>query len=134
MATTEQERKVFLSSNCDPNLAFIFAEVELPLEWQYKLVQAGYKNISRFIGLEESRAGVKEVLKSDFSLDPSSSTENRLTAAIIVSAWESAKDQASVDHATRATANVNHLPRPISVGDKAAMRKAAEKIHGTRLH
>ena len=62
------EQKVYVSDNCDANLSFIFAEVELALEWQYKLVHAGYKNISRFIGIEETRAGLKDVLKSDFSL------------------------------------------------------------------
>ena len=119
-----------VAAQCEADLMYIFEESEVSLRHQWTLVTSGYKNIRRFVGLEESRAGVRTVLMADLGLDPVLVAEDRLQLSILLSAWETAKEQLSHEIQLRAEAKALRQVRPVSNQERISMRRLVEEKYG----
>ena len=67
---TQSEMVDFINGNVDVDLSFVFADSEVPISWQCKLVQASFKTLKRFAGMGESRAKMRVVLTELFGAQP----------------------------------------------------------------
>ena len=84
---TPAEQKQFVSDNVSPNLAFIFDDVELGADIQYKLVKAGYKSVRRIAAIDDGQAGARAALKQLAGIDDANNPEQRLALTILVDVW-----------------------------------------------
>lgn len=128
---TDDQMRSFLQARGDSDLMFIFSEAEIPLVYQYNLVQAGYTNIRRFIGMDSTNAGVRTALKDILGLDPAVDPSHRLPIAVILSAWSVATEQLSHEVKLRAEAKALRQPRPVQPQEKQSMRRVVEMKYGT---
>ena len=125
----EAEQVAYIAEHADSELSFIFADAELEVEWQYKIVLAGFKNLRRFAGLEDTREKVREALVSELGLkmdEPGA----KLTASVILSAWEAAREQMTREAQLRAEARAARVPRQITDPERVAMRRVIESRFG----
>ena len=127
---SDDEKGVYIQENCASDLAFLFAESELDLKWQYEVVKAGYKTIARYVGLEDSKEKLREVFKSDFGLDAAADPASRLQVTISVNVWEHARAQAKREAEVRAEASALGLPKPVQAPERTAMHQLVEKKFG----
>jgi hypothetical protein len=82
------------------------------LALQYTLTRGGYKTVQRFTGLADDRAGLREALRQDFGVDPSANgATDRVKAASVIAAWESAKEFRSKEVQLRARRRLSRFPR-----------------------
>ena len=130
----EADIKVYLAEHAGADLLFLWTESQVPLNQQWDLTNGGYGSIRSFIGLDDTRAGVRAACAADFLLDvaavPPAGANNRRALASIVSAWEIACNQITRETQLRVEAKLLHIPRPISLQDRSAMRRAVEALYG----
>jgi hypothetical protein len=120
----------YITKQCDADLAFIFSESGLALEWQYRIVAAGFTTARRFAGFEETRAAVRDALRTTLQLDPAAGIEQRLQAAMAVDAWETARETHRRITELKAEARVTGQVRPVAHSERTAMRRVVEQTHG----
>lgn len=121
-----------LRLDADADLTFLWAEAEVPLDLQYALAKAGYRNLQKFTGIADDRSGVREALKQDFEVDPAvGGPAARVSAAAVIAAWESAKEFRSKEVQLRAEAKSLMVTRPATVQERTGMRRVVEKAHGS---
>ena len=76
-------------------------EAGVSAETQKKTYEQGIVSLRTFAGLEEDRKAVRQVLQSDFGLDPSGNLALRSDIALLLGGWESARTQLSVQEKNR---------------------------------
>jgi hypothetical protein len=81
------------------------------------------------VGLGESRQEVRQALKESFGLDVAADLKTRQRVAMVLAAWDSAKDYAAKETAVRVEAHTSRLPRPVSAVEHLAMRESYETRH-----
>ena len=130
----DAEIKIYLAENAGADLLFLWTESQVPLNQQWDLTNGGYGSIRSFIGIDDSRAGVRAACAADFQLDVMAAApagpNSRRALASIVSAWEIACNQTTRETQLRVEAKLMHIPRPISMQDRSAMRRAVEALYG----
>ena len=77
--TTPEQKVQFVKENCEPELAFIFATEELPVEVQYDFVHKGFKTVHKFANIDDTKEAVKKACKDEWGIT------DRLHIAAIVS-------------------------------------------------
>ena len=83
---SEAEQMEYLRTNADSDLAFLWAESEVPLLIQYRVAVAGFRTVPRFSNLADDRAALRAALREDFQIDPAvGGAADRSTAAAIIS-------------------------------------------------
>ena len=140
MASAEEQAKA-VADKCDAELTFIFSEAGLSIETQFKITEAGFTTMRRFANLEDSRSAIRDCIKDTFGIDQTTNAAARLQVAMIVDAWEVARETTTRDIKMRAEAKVTNQSRPINKQEKVAMRRVVEQAHGklpedegSRLH
>jgi len=129
-AAVDVQRR-FIHENADADLAFLLDEGGMSLDLQHDLVQAGFVNIRRFTGMADTRVDLRAAAVATFHQDPGTPA-GRLQAAILISTWETAKEQLSRETVLRAEAKALQQPRLISNQERVAMRRVIE-IRAGRL-
>ena len=112
-----------------PDLAYIMEELEVDPEVQAAVYHAGFTNIRRFVGMEETKEGVRRVLRVEFGLDGADGLLQRGQVADLLSAWEAAKEQAQRENVLRADKKASQLPIPCPTQEHRAMKVAFERMH-----
>jgi hypothetical protein len=84
----------------------------------------------RFIGIGETRLEFKTAIVIELTLDIATSAADRLTAAVLLSCWEVARETVSKEIQIRAESKALRQPRLISITEKQAMRKIVETKFG----
>ena len=125
---SEEAALKYLSTDIDAELAHILQEAGVPLGLQYRLTQS-FKTVRRFQSYEDNRAGIRDALKTDFSLEPNT-LEKRAGISAVISAWEACQQFAAKEQELRAEARVLGVARPVTQTDRSAMRAAYEATHG----
>ena len=125
---SEEAALKYLSTDIDAELAHILQEAGVPLGLQYRLTQS-FRTVRRFQSYEDNRAGIREALKTDFSLEPNT-LEKRAGISAVRSAWEACQQFAAKEQELRAEARVLGVARPVTQTDRSAMRAAYEATHG----
>eukprot|EP00439_Symbiodinium_sp_Y106_P017088 s3641_g2.t1 len=85
---TEADALKHLSTRVDANLAQVLQEAGVPVALQYNLT-VQFQTVRRFSAYEDSRTGLRQALKADFSLEPDDLAK-RAAIASVISAWEAA--------------------------------------------
>ena len=118
----------------DPDLLFQWNEFEIPLEVQYTIAMANYKNVRQFVGIEDTRALVRAAVQRDFLLDPNvvgpAGILNRRAIAALVGAWEVLKEQNTKESQIRAESRVMNTQRPLGHNERSIMRRLIEGAYG----
>ena len=132
LPATDEARRTYLQKEADSDLTFLFQEAGVPLNIQVQLVAAGYRNVMRFTGIADSRADLREALKSDLGVDPAANgAADRAVAAAVVSSWEAAQEYRKRDLQLRAEAKNLNIPRATTAQERTTMRRAVESAYGT---
>ena len=84
-----------MAHQVESSLQFQMEEAGVSAEVQKKIYAHGFTTLRTFAGLEESRAEVREVLKTDFGLDPAGNASLRKEVALLLSVWEAARSHLS---------------------------------------
>ena len=85
---TPEERLDYVEQNASTDLKFIMADAEIDEKVQYDLVNAGYKTLRRFVGMEDTRAGVRQFLRDSLGLDGGADLANNVKVATVIDAGE----------------------------------------------
>ncbi|CAE8676146.1 unnamed protein product [Polarella glacialis] len=127
--TAEEKSAALASASSD--IRFHFDELQVNQDVQVAIYHGGFTSLRLFAALDEDATKLRECLRADFGLDPTTDLPTRRQVALVVAAWESGRAQvASEDHAKQ-EARSNHFPRPVGVTEHAAMRAAVESKLGT---
>ena len=129
---TPAEQKQFVSDNVSPNLAFIFDDVELGPDIQYKIVKAGYKSVRRIAAIDDGQAGARAALKQLAGIEDADNPEQKLALTILVDIWNICRVTAEKEIEAKAQAAVAGATKPISNNDRTAMKKIVEKSRGPK--
>ena len=78
-------------AKAEPALRYHMDEAGVSAETQKKIYEQGIVSLRTFAGLEEDRKAVRQVLQSDFGLDPSGNLALRSDIALLLCVWESAR-------------------------------------------
>lgn len=125
---TEADALKHLSTRVDANLAQVLQEAGVPVALQYNLT-VQFQTVRRFSAYEDSRTGLRQALKADFSLEPDD-LARRAAIASVISAWEAAGQLNLKETELKAEARILGVAKPLTQTDRAAMRLAFETSHG----
>ena len=125
---TEADALKHLSTRVDANLAQVLQEAGVPVALQYNLT-VQFQSVRRFSAYEDSRTGLRQALKADFSLEPDDLAK-RAAIASVISAWEAAGQLNLKETELKAEARILGVAKPLTQTDRAAMRLAFETSHG----
>ena len=128
MATHDDKKKIIIQKS-DPRLAFLWSSSCIPIDIQYKLVEAGCVSMPNFKNIASNNDGLRECLDKDFGLKPVG-MENRITIANIVTAFEAATVQVDQESLVAAEHRVSGLARPIQGSDYNILMATVESLHG----
>ena len=132
MATVEQMRAEIVKYGSS-DFVFMLNEEEVPLEIQHRVITAGIKNLKIFAALEETRADFKKTMGEIARLDPASDNiEEKIAAASLMAAWQTAKDRVEAEGKAKAAADASGSSLPQPLGKKAlhAMENSFVEIYG----
>ena len=104
-----------MAHQVESSLQFQMEEAGVSAEVQKKIYAHGFTTLRTFAGLEESRAEVREVLKTDFGLDPAGNASLRKEVALLLSVWEAARSHLSFQEKKRVQERVSERISP-SIG------------------
>ena len=121
---TEADALKHLSTRVDANLAQVLQEAGVPVALQYNLT-VQFQTVRRFSAYEDSRTGLRQALKADFSLEPDD-LARRAAIASVISAWEAAGQLNLKETELKAEARILGVAKPLTQTDRAAMRLAFE--------
>lgn len=119
-----------MAHQVESSLQFQMEEAGVSAEVQKKIYAHGFTTLRTFAGLEESRAEVREVLKTDFGLDPAGNASLRKEVALLLSVWEAARSHLSFQEKNKQESKNGCQNRLVQASDYAAMRAAVEVLHG----
>lgn len=131
---TDGEKREYLRTSVEAHLTFLWTEAEVSLNSQHAIAVSGFRSVQKFTSIADDRASLRRALLADYGLDPAAGgapgTAARIEVASIICAWESASEVRSAAVASKAEAQAQGLPKPLSMTEKSSMRKAFEAIHG----
>ena len=130
---TEEEQKV-LAKKVESQLQYLLDQNQIDSDLQWALFDGGCVTMRRLVNMEEDKAGVRKVLKTQYGLDAETSFKERNLVADILEVWEDAKDVAAREREIKAEKKVGRssgsLPVPTRVMEHKSMRKAFAAQHG----
>ena len=112
------------------DILFLFAENDIDDAIQLVLFHAGITTAKSLQGFEDSREGLRKVLKDQIGLDGCDGLDQRVQVAAILSAWESAATYIKKENDSKAEARESGQSRPVSTEDLEAMRLAVASDPG----
>jgi hypothetical protein len=130
---TQEEMKEFLRTEIASDLTFIWDDVAMPLQLQHTIGQL-YRTVRLFASMADDRPGARE-MGPDFGQDTASAVlptraAAKAAMAMVVAAWETAKDFVTRETSMRAESKVLQIARPIGRVERKTMRKAVELVQG----
>ena len=131
-ALTAGEREAALAA-AQSDVKWLLADAGVGDDLQAVLYHNGFTSTRLFVGLAETRAELRDVLRTEFGLDAQAGLAERQQVAVALAAWDAAKEFVTKDNEARAEARSAHAHRPASNVEHTAMRAAYEAKHG-RLH
>ena len=127
---SDAEKRTFLNTSVESDLTFLWAESDVQLDLQYRMGQAGFTTLRKFVGLEDTKPLVRAALIADYALDPAAAAGNRLILASTVSSWEIATQLLARETQIRAEAKATRMPRPLTTQEQVSMRRVVEQTFG----
>jgi hypothetical protein len=122
--TAQESAEALAAASSD--IRFHFDELQVHQDIQVAIYHGGFTTLRLFSALDESAPKVRECLKEDFGMDPTTDLPMRRQVALVIAAWESGREQVVSEDRAKLEARSNHFPRPVGVTEHAAMRAAVE--------
>ena len=119
MGTLTEEEKLALGSS---DLKFLLTTCEIKSTSQGKLFETGVNTLAKFAAFVASEDDLKEVLKTNFALDPATSLANRAQIASYVVAWGQARTRMKAPAEAEANNEIRDWTKPIPMSEYLAMR------------
>jgi hypothetical protein len=129
LVMTEEETAEALGG-ADSDLKWLLSDGEVPVDIQAALYHRKFNKLRVFLGLGENRAEVRAAILADIGLSPTDGHLARQQVALVLAAWDAAKEYVTKENSVRAEARASNLPRPMSATEHAAMRQAFEARYG----
>jgi len=117
-------------SQLDPDLAYLFDELQISEQVQANISEREIRKIGVFAKVEPSEDAFREWLKVDLGLDPQHSVGDRVLVAKLAEAWEAARQRATTTRKLDAEARVTGHAREMLKGTHLALRRACARAHG----
>ena len=121
-----QEEQTTAISSASPEFVHFMAGQKVDIESIGKLTFAGFKSMSQFYGMVDTKEELKELLKDEFGLDAKASLLTRSTVTDIIVAWEKAALRIKKEAESEAAAAFDRVTAPIPAEAVVAMRIAFE--------
>ena len=112
------------------NLRYVLDDVGVRLPIQAVLFHHGFGTIARFVGMEDTKASMRDAIRAVMGIRATDGVEQRCDIADLLTAWENARARLASEIQMRAERSVQELVQPASNLDMKAMLKAHEKLHG----
>jgi len=119
-----------LLSKIDPDLSYLWDELEVPVEIQANLSEREVRKLGVFAKVEPTEDAFREWLKADLGLNPAASVGERITVAKLAEAWEAARQRAVTTRKVEAEARVTGQSREMLKGVHLSLRRACARVHG----
>jgi hypothetical protein len=129
---SDADKRIYLANNCDAELAFQMDTCELDLDIQYRLVQAGYNNLRKLAGIDETRVLVRTAFTAVMAFDVAARPNDRLHLSLLTNLWEGAKDQLLRESQLRAESKASRLTPPISLHERNTLKRVFELRQGRK--
>jgi len=114
----------------DPDLAYLFDELQIPERVQANISHREIRQLGVFSQVEATAEAFREWLKADLGLVPASSVGDRVTVAKLAEAWEASKQRATTARKLEAEARVTGQSREMLKGTHLSLRRACARVHG----
>ena len=113
------------------DLRYLLSDLGVPDDIQIAFYYGGFTTMGLFATLDRTEEGVRDFLRLEFDIEAIANLAARRLVALIINAWEAAKDQKAKENQLRAEERLtSSRPRPVSGNDFTAMRKVYEARHG----
>ena len=122
-------RRAYISEHVSSDLQYIWQEADVSLTTQHTLAQH-YKTMKVFSSMCDTKAEVRDALRTDFRIDPAASPETRADVAKVLTAWELSRTMTSKEQELQAETKVLGMPRVLQHTERQAMVKAVEVVLG----
>ena len=129
MAVDDVARRAYLAEHVSSDLQYIWQECDVSLGAQHTLAQH-YKTMKVFSSMCDTKAEVREALRTDFRIDPATSPETRADVAKVLTAWELSRSMTAKEQELQAETKVLGMPRVLQHTERQAMVKAVEVTLG----
>ena len=114
-------RRLFLHTEVDSDLVYVWEEAGVSLERQYLLGQ-NYRTVRKFSAIGDTRVEEREGFVADLPLDPAPKPAQRAALAGLVTAWQVCSELNEKD--------IQNRPRPLTFTDRNALYYAYGRVHG----
>ena len=111
-------------------LQFLLDGADVPSGIQAKIASCGITSSDVFAKLEDDVAGFRVFVKADLTMDPATSTHNRVATAKLINAWETAQVRGKKRKEESAELRVGDLPLKLSRTTHLGLRKSFNTMHG----
>ena len=119
---------VYIQKNCEAALSFLFAEHDLDITTQYKIVSDGYSNTRMFSKMARNEDKLETMAKDDF--DVPDNKQGRLTITKLMVIWKACGIMGETDDKVRAEAKALHIPRFVDDNERDTLLLAYAAFWG----
>ncbi len=114
----------------DADLAWILEDTGVAKELRGKIGHLGIRRLNTFAKLEADEGRFRSALKNLFGLDPDEDPASRVQQALMVDAWDRARDRLRAQSAIDAEAAAEGRTKPMPRGQQNNLRKTYEAAFG----
>ena len=131
---TMTEMKEFVNANVQSDLAYLWNEKALDIQYQYRLAQRRITTLDRFAAIEEDREKLKELMIAACRLPRDVPIEMAVTLADLVTCWSAARSMTKAELEQKATAAAAPSTTPPFVPTRTynLMAAAFKEQHGRK--
>ncbi len=129
MAVDDAARRLFLHTEVDSDLVYVWEEAGIALEHQYTL-GLNYRTVRKFAAIGDTRVDARQAFIADIPIDPAAGAAQRAALAGLVTSWQICSELNDKDIQHRAEAKNLGIPRPLTFTDRNALYYAYERVHG----
>ena len=116
-------------ANMDSELVFLFESNKVPADIVAKFGVLGYTDMETFAHMEDSPAQVREIIKSDITLNPGGSPAHRSMMARLLAVWTAAGKRTAKQKEGEAAQRAGDLPRHLPKGKHLEVVRAYAQAH-----
>ncbi len=112
----------------DADLSWILEDTGVERDVRGLIGHLKIRRLNTFAKLESSEEKFRELVKDMFGIDPSASPESRVQHALLVDAWDRARERLRVQANVEAEASAEGRVKPMPRGAQILLRKRFEEV------
>ena len=130
MTVFDQVAAEELVEKLEPDLAYLFDEMDVPVNVQANIAHRKITKLGVFAKSEATEEAFRDWLKVDFGLDQSADVDARVIVAKLAEAWEAARQRATTSRKLEAEARATGQTKEMLKGVHLSLRRACARTHG----